>query len=63
MSAVEQLCRKAIVLQQGELAFIGSSQEAIAYYISSVYETEKLPLPMSSISWTLLEEPRDVVLY
>ena len=36
MSAVEQLCRKAIVLQQGELAFIGSSQEAIAYYVSSV---------------------------
>jgi lipopolysaccharide transport system ATP-binding protein len=36
MAAVEQLCPKAIVLQQGKLAFVGSSREAIGYYIPSV---------------------------
>jgi lipopolysaccharide transport system ATP-binding protein len=40
MAAVEQLCPKAIVLQQGKLAFIGSSREAIGYYIPSVLREE-----------------------
>ena len=36
MTAVEQLCQKGIVLQQGELAFSGSSKEAIHYYLHSI---------------------------
>jgi lipopolysaccharide transport system ATP-binding protein len=38
MAAVEHLCHRGIVLQQGEAVFDGSQSEAIARYLTSVQE-------------------------
>ncbi len=36
LAALENLCRKGIVLQQGELSFSGSAKDAINHYVASV---------------------------
>ena len=36
MATVENLCQRGIVLEQGKLAFAGTSKEAVKYYLNSV---------------------------
>jgi lipopolysaccharide transport system ATP-binding protein len=36
MAAVENLCRRGIVLDQGKLAFQGAAKEAVHYYLNSI---------------------------
>ncbi|MEW6300933.1 MAG: ABC transporter ATP-binding protein, partial [Thermodesulfobacteriota bacterium] len=38
MAAVQHLCNRGILLQEGKIAFAGSSQEAINYYLTSLTE-------------------------
>ena len=36
MAAVENLCRRGIVLEQGKLAFQGTAKDAVHYYLNSI---------------------------
>jgi lipopolysaccharide transport system ATP-binding protein len=44
MAAVENLCTKGIVLNQGKIQFIGSQTDAISKYLTSIEEDNKILL-------------------
>jgi lipopolysaccharide transport system ATP-binding protein len=43
MASVESLCRTGVVLRQGQVQFTGGAQEAVSYYIQTVYGDSGTP--------------------
>jgi lipopolysaccharide transport system ATP-binding protein len=57
MSAVQQLTKNSVVLNQGEVIFVGSTNEAVEHYLSNVmdhsttvYEVQHMPRRISDLS-------------
>lgn len=44
VAAVESLCKKAIVLQQGRVAFSGAAKDAVAYYLRGLSGSGSAPV-------------------
>lgn len=44
MAAVRSLCTKGIVLQNGEVVYAGSSEDAVNYYLANAYKMSSTPL-------------------
>src|SRR5215469_4025966 len=41
MATIENLCSRTIVLQEGQIGFLGPSKDAVKYYLQSMVEQEK----------------------
>lgn len=44
MSAVKNLCKRCLVLNKGEIVFMGSTDDAISYYLSSNRSLDAVPV-------------------